>query len=48
MNEEYGPGGWCICKKCGTLIKHSFVAPCSDVKCSKCKEKLEKVNFNDR
>lgn len=31
-----GPGGYCVCQKCGYKIIHDRGAPCSNVKCPKC------------
>ncbi len=31
-----GPGGFCICQKCGYKIKHERGTPCSTIKCPKC------------
>ncbi|MDD3293022.1 MAG: cation diffusion facilitator family transporter [Candidatus Pacebacteria bacterium] len=35
-----GPGGFCICKKCGYKIIHKRGVPCSGLKCPKCKKYL--------
>ena len=31
-----GPGGFCVCKKCGYKIEHKRGTPCSTIKCPKC------------
>jgi len=31
-----GPGGFCICEKCGYKIKHERGTPCAILKCPKC------------
>jgi len=31
-----GPGGYCVCPKCGKKIEHEFGTPCTEVKCPKC------------
>lgn len=31
-----GPGGECLCPKCGTTAPHQTGAPCYFVKCPKC------------
>jgi len=35
-----GPEGYCICPKCGYKQKHIRGAPCSTIKCPKCKTNL--------
>lgn len=48
-----GPGGTCICPKCGYEESHDKAAPCTDRKCPKCgasmdrKESVEKVDWAD-
>jgi predicted RNA-binding Zn-ribbon protein involved in translation (DUF1610 family) len=32
----FGPGGFCVCAKCGEKIKHQQGVKCTDVKCPKC------------
>ena len=34
--EAAGPGGSCVCPKCGTTVPHSTGTPCSDRKCPEC------------
>lgn len=31
-----GPGGYCVCPKCGEKIVHTQSVPCTSVKCPKC------------
>ena len=31
-----GPGGYCLCPKCGTTVEHAAGVPCTDVPCPKC------------
>jgi len=35
-----GPGGYCVCQKCGYKIIHERGIPCSTLKCPKCKINL--------
>lgn len=37
-----GPGGKCVCPKCGYIISHERGAPCSQLKCPKCKIELSR------
>ncbi|PIP31627.1 hypothetical protein COX24_02520 [bacterium (Candidatus Gribaldobacteria) CG23_combo_of_CG06-09_8_20_14_all_37_87_8] len=30
-----GPGGYCLCQKCGYKIKHTSGKPCSTTECPK-------------
>lgn len=32
----YGPGGMCICPKCGEKVPHRAGAPCAREVCPKC------------
>lgn len=32
-----GPGGYCICKKCGYKIEHERGTPCASLNCPKCR-----------
>jgi cation diffusion facilitator family transporter len=38
--EGKGPGGYCVCSKCGYKIPHKPGTPCSTFKCPKCKINL--------
>jgi len=31
-----GPGGWCVCSKCGYKTPHQAGVPCSTLKCPNC------------
>lgn len=31
-----GPGGFCICPKCGEKLEHQRGVPCLSVNCTKC------------
>lgn len=32
----FGPGGYCVCAKCGEKIEHKAGVKCTDLKCPKC------------
>jgi len=36
----FGPGGFCVCAKCGKKIPHSRGTKCTDLKCSECNQPL--------
>jgi cation diffusion facilitator family transporter len=38
--EGRGPGGYCVCKKCGYKIPHQRGTPCSTLQCPNCKTPL--------
>jgi len=40
--QGHGPAGHCICSECGYKIKHQRGAPCSSLKCPKCKINLNR------
>jgi hypothetical protein len=31
-----GPGGNCVCPKCGNTVQHAVGTPCYDIKCPNC------------
>jgi hypothetical protein len=35
-----GPGGYCVCKKCGYRVEHQPGVPCSSLICPNCKTHL--------
>ncbi len=37
-----GPGGYCVCSKCGYKIPHQRGVPCSTLQCPNCKVNLER------
>ncbi|MBW2992850.1 hypothetical protein KY345_06565, partial [Candidatus Woesearchaeota archaeon] len=37
-----GPGGECICTKCGATLPHKRGTPCMQMKCPKCGSKMER------
>jgi len=37
-----GPGGWCVCPKCGYKVIHQHGTPCSTLKCPNCDTNLER------
>jgi len=40
--EAIGPGGYCICPKCGKKTVHKRGIPCSSLKCPECNTKMER------
>ncbi|PIX29762.1 MAG: hypothetical protein COZ65_00565, partial [Caldiserica bacterium CG_4_8_14_3_um_filter_35_18] len=35
-NMEFGPGGFCVCPKCGFKKPHEAGIPCRDERCPQC------------
>jgi hypothetical protein len=35
-----GPGGACVCPKCGTKTSHTVGQPCNQMNCPKCGTKM--------
>ena len=44
--EGQGPGGFCVCEKCGYKAKHEKGIPCSQLKCPTCKTELIRQEGN--
>jgi len=38
-----GPGGKCVCRKCGYSVPHKRGVPCFKLRCPNCGSKLERV-----
>lgn len=38
--HDMGPGGFCICPKCGHKIPHSLRVPCQEERCPECGAKM--------
>ena len=36
MGGAFGPGGYCVCAKCGTKVPHEQGVKCTKVKCPGC------------
>jgi DNA-directed RNA polymerase subunit RPC12/RpoP len=32
----FGPGGYCLCVKCGHKVQHEQGVKCTEIKCPKC------------
>ena len=41
--SSLGPGGDCICPKCGAKAKHTVGSPCYEKACPKCGAKMTRV-----
>ena len=39
-NAAAGPGGICVCPKCGTTASHQRGVPCVNMDCPKCGTKM--------
>jgi len=37
-----GPGGYCVCPKCGYKQQHSRLSPCNQRTCPKCGARMTK------
>ena len=40
--HDLGPGGFCVCSKCGYKVEHNSGKPCRDISCPKCRVPLER------
>jgi len=40
QNTNAGPGGYCVCPKCGTKTGHVRGMPCANLTCSNCGTKM--------
>ncbi len=38
--QNMGPGGMCVCPKCGTRIEHKVGVPCYEISCPGCGTKM--------
>ena len=38
-----GPGGKCVCPKCGYTLTHTRAEPCNKVSCPKCATKMARA-----
>jgi predicted amidophosphoribosyltransferase len=43
MDDRLGAGGYCICPKCTTKIRHQAGIPCQEEKCPNCGSKMLRV-----
>jgi len=43
----FGPGGMCICAKCGTKITHQQGTSCTDLKCPNCGQTMIREELLD-
>lgn len=41
-----GPGGRCVCKKCGYTSPHGLGKPCDETKCPKCGAMMDRQDTN--
>ena len=39
-HEGMGPGGFCVCPKCGERVPHRPGTPCQEERCPKCGAKM--------
>ena len=39
-----GPGGQCICPKCGAKTSHGRGVPCYQISCPKCGTKMTRIS----
>jgi len=43
--KGFGPGGYCICPKCGYKVEHKKGVPCATLKCIKCGTKMTRGQY---
>ena len=41
-----GPGGHCVCSKCGYRMEHETGTPCNKTKCPQCGAMMEREESN--
>jgi DNA-directed RNA polymerase subunit RPC12/RpoP len=44
----FGPGGYCVCAKCGEKIIHEPGVKCTTVKCPKCGHRMVREELLNR
>ncbi len=40
LSQQAGPGGHCVCPKCGYQVAHQTGKPCASLQCPKCQVNL--------
>lgn len=45
FREGRGPGGWCVCPKCGYKIEHQRGVPCKTLICPNCRTPLKRQDL---
>jgi ribosomal protein S26 len=44
----FGPGGYCVCAKCGEKVPHQQGIKCTTVKCPKCEHTMIREELLNR